>query len=244
MSNLAVGIYEQILDEQLKDLLDANPDLKPVLRKIDDELAPHIYLQFVGKLLTQALQITKKELRISLINRMLELLGETDGLDYLQRCRLLSDEKNLLTEVRNSVKEYARPETPLSSSALLTGQGIDTPLEHELRAEMLTADRVDVLISFIKWSGLRLLMPLSNGWLKKMSPFALYLRVTWGPEIPALLNGCQSKKYQCSNFLRYGWYSLACKSLLFRPKQWLFDRLHRICEYVTFRHDARIGMDC
>ena len=42
MRNLAVGIYEQILDEQLKGLLDANPDLKPVLRNIDDELAPHI----------------------------------------------------------------------------------------------------------------------------------------------------------------------------------------------------------
>ena len=53
------GCNSELLNnyEQLKDLLDANPDLKPVLRKIDDELAPHIYSQFVGKLLTQALQI-------------------------------------------------------------------------------------------------------------------------------------------------------------------------------------------
>jgi len=187
MSNLAVGIYEQILDEQLKDLLDANPDLKPVLRKIDDELAPHIYSQFVGKLLTQALQITKKELRISLINRMLELLGETDGLDYLQRCRLLSDEKNLLTEVRNSVKEYARPETPLSSSALLTGQGIDPPLEHELRAEMLTADRVDILISFIKWSGLRLLMPAFERMAKENVPVRIISTSYMGASDPSAL---------------------------------------------------------
>ena len=187
MSNLAVGIYEQILDEQLKDLLDANPDLKPVLRKIDDELAPHIYSQFVGKLLTQALQITKKELRISLINRVLELLGETDGLDYLQRCRLLSDEKNLLTEVRNSVKEYARPETPLSSSALLTGQGIDPPLEHELRAEMLTADRVDILISFIKWSGLRLLMPAFERMAKENVPVRIISTSYMGASDPSAL---------------------------------------------------------
>ncbi len=68
-NNLAVGIYEKILDEELKELLDANSDLKPVLRKIDDELAPHMYAQFVGKLLVQALHITKKELRVTLINR-------------------------------------------------------------------------------------------------------------------------------------------------------------------------------
>jgi HKD family nuclease len=49
--------------------------------------------------------------------------------------------------------------TPLDISALLTGQGGDPPLEHELRTEMASADRVDMLVSFIKWSGLRLLMP-------------------------------------------------------------------------------------
>ena len=129
---LAVGIYERVVDEELKGLLDANQDIKPILRRIDDELAPHIYAQFVAQLVTTALQITQKELRAPLVNRLLELLAQTDGLEYLHRRKLLTDDKTLLTEVRSSLseKEAPRPETPLSTSALLTGQGIDPSLEH------------------------------------------------------------------------------------------------------------------
>jgi len=159
MSSLPVGIYEKVLDEELQELLDLHPDLKPILRKLDDEELPQVYAQFVGNLLSKALHVAKKDERLSLINRLLELLAATDGLDYVKRHTLLSTKKNLLTEIRQTDKEHVRPETPLSTSALLTGQGIDPPLEHELRAEMLTADRVDILISFIKWSGLRLLEP-------------------------------------------------------------------------------------
>lgn len=194
MSNLAVGIYEQVLDEELKELLDANPDLKPVLRKIDDELAPHMYAQFVEKLLAQALHITKKELRVSLINRLLELLSDTDGLNYLQRRRLLYDEKNLLMEIRKSAKEFKRPETPLSTSTLLTGQGLDPPLEHELRAEMLTADRVDILISFIKWSGLRLLMPAFDRLAQENIPVRIISTSYMGVSDPAALEWLSKQK--------------------------------------------------
>ena len=193
MNNLAVGIYEKILDEELKELLDANPDLKPVLRKIDDELAPHMYAQFIGQLLAQVLHITKKELRVTLINRLLEILGKTDGLDYLQRHRLLSGEKNLLTQISSAGRKYARPGTPLSTSTLLTGQGIDPPLEHELRAEMLTADRVDILISFIKWSGLRLLMPAFERLAKEGVPVRIISTSYMGASDPAALEWLASQ---------------------------------------------------
>ena len=53
----------------------------------------------------------------------------------------------------------SRPETPLSESSLFTGSPSDPQLVHELLQEMPSADGVDVLVSFIKWSGLRLLMP-------------------------------------------------------------------------------------
>lgn len=159
MSELPQGIYERLLDEDLKAILDSHPELKPVLRGIDDESSPHTYSQFIGQLVNQALRIAKKEDRIPILNRLVDLLSATDGLDFLARKRLLLEEKNLLTEVRGLNASFKRPETPLSTSTLLTGLGLDPPLEHELRAEMQTADSVDILVSFIKWSGLRLLMP-------------------------------------------------------------------------------------
>ncbi|QBG48143.1 DUF3427 domain-containing protein [Verrucomicrobia bacterium S94] len=187
MHNLALGIYEQVLDEELRELLDAHPDLKPVLRKIDDEEAPQVYAQFVGQVLGKALRVAKKNQRVDIINRLLELLSATDGLDYVQRHAVLADDKNLLTEVKSSPVAFTRPKTPLSTSALLTGQGMDPPLEHELRAEMLTADRVDILISFIKWSGLRLLMPAFERLAKENIPVRIISTSYMGASDPVAL---------------------------------------------------------
>lgn len=193
MSGLPVGVYEKLLDEELKELLDRNPDLKPVLRKIDDEESPQFYAQFVGNLLSKALQIAKKDKQTQIVNRLIELLSETDGLDYVRRHRLLRDDKNLLTEVRKSQKSLTRPQTPLSTSALLTGQGIDPPLEHELRSEMLTADRVDILISFIKWSGLRLLMPAFERLAQENIPVRIISTSYMGASDPTALEWLAQK---------------------------------------------------
>ena len=156
---LPQGLYEQLLDEELQQRLTAAPELRAILRQIDDEAAPHAYAQFVNQLLRQALRIVNPEERVPLLNRLIELLAAQEGLDYLARRRLLSSKQSVLTEVAPAQGMLPRPVTPLNSSALLTGQGVDPPLEHELRAEMASADRVEILVSFIKWSGLRLLMP-------------------------------------------------------------------------------------
>lgn len=159
MSELKTGLYERPLDQELADLLSAHPELKATLRKIDDEAAPHLYAQFVGHLVHQALRIEQPNQRIALINRLIELLSQTDGLGFLQRKQLLQRDESLLLELNTEVKTTNRPSSPLYTSTLHTGQGTDPPLEHELRAEMETADSVDILVSFIKWSGLRLLLP-------------------------------------------------------------------------------------
>ena len=159
MSELELGIYERLLDSELSDALTANPELVTILRKVDDEAAPHTYSQFIAQLLKQALRSINPDTRIPLLNQIIDLLAATDGLEYITRNRLLSERKNLLTEINQSTTSLPRPQTPLTTSALLTGLGTDPALEHELRAEMATADRVDILVSFIKWSGLRLLRP-------------------------------------------------------------------------------------
>jgi superfamily II DNA or RNA helicase/HKD family nuclease len=50
-----------------------------------------------------------------------------------------------------------RPAVPLSRPALLTNAPSDPKLGAELRAELTTADRVDLLCAFVKWYGLRVL---------------------------------------------------------------------------------------
>ncbi|GAA4359888.1 DEAD/DEAH box helicase [Paeniglutamicibacter cryotolerans] len=54
-------------------------------------------------------------------------------------------------------REMLRPQTPLDSAALLTNSREDPQLAAELKAELSSADRVDLLCAFIKWQGIRLL---------------------------------------------------------------------------------------
>jgi superfamily II DNA or RNA helicase/HKD family nuclease len=50
-----------------------------------------------------------------------------------------------------------RPDTPMALGCLLAGTRLDPSLVSQLRKELASADRVDILCSFIKWSGLRIL---------------------------------------------------------------------------------------
>ncbi|MBU1240455.1 NgoFVII family restriction endonuclease, partial [Myxococcota bacterium] len=111
--NLPVGLYEQLLDDELQQLIISHPELRAVLLQIDDESAPHAYTQFVSMLLEQALRIVQKEERVPLLNRLIDLLAAKDGLEYLQRRRLFSSDKPLLIEVTNQKSTQLRPVTPL-----------------------------------------------------------------------------------------------------------------------------------
>ncbi len=165
ITKLAPGLYEQLLDADLSDALSAHPELKAVLGKLDDEDSPHAYSQFISHLLSHALRTRKPEERLPLVNRLITLISAADGLDYLQRKTLLATPAPLLLSLQSPAPgqdtaiPLSRPETPLTTSSLLTGARHDPQLEHELRQEMATADRVDILVSFVKWSGLRLLQP-------------------------------------------------------------------------------------
>jgi len=55
------------------------------------------------------------------------------------------------------VRSAIRPAIPLSDAALLTNAPNEPSLGAEIRAELETADQVDLLCAFVKWHGLRVL---------------------------------------------------------------------------------------
>jgi hypothetical protein len=60
------------------------------------------------------------------------------------------------TDLDLHLKEIT-PYTRLIHSELFTGGNSGTTLESELRKEILSSDKIDLLVSFIKWKGIRIL---------------------------------------------------------------------------------------
>ena len=163
MASLRQGIYEALLDEELNSILQRHPELRSVFGKLDPEEEPARYSSFLSRLLEKALRLEDDPAtRLRLCNEIVERIAANPTTQFLQGNRLIAADKPLLLEI--TPPNYAqggipRPETALVESSLFTGSPADPQLVHELGREMRSADSVDVLVSFIKWSGLRLLMP-------------------------------------------------------------------------------------
>lgn len=144
-------------------MLFKHPELRTVFGKIDTEEQPARYAAFVARVLEQALrEEPDPERRRALCNHVLEQVAKEPGRNHLEGHRLVSDQKPLLLEItppHYGSSGIPRPHTPLAESTLFTGSPQEPQLGHELLEEMRSADGVDILVSFIKWSGLRLLLP-------------------------------------------------------------------------------------
>jgi superfamily II DNA or RNA helicase/HKD family nuclease len=160
---LPFGIYDKLIDEGLREALSRHPELRSILGKIDPEEEPFRYSAFIGKVVEQALrEKTDPSTRLELCNRLISVLAGNAGLDHLDKHRLVDLDKPVLLEItppHMGSPGIPRPQTSVSESSLFTGSPNEPQLAHELAEEMRSADQVDILVSFIKWTGLRLLMP-------------------------------------------------------------------------------------
>lgn len=159
---LSEGIYDALLDDGLKGVLLRHPELRSVFGKLDPEEEPTRLAAFVGKVLENALRVeTDSETRFRLCNELVDSICAAPSREFLAANKLVNQSKRLLLEITPTNYEkpgVARPQTSMVESSLFTGSPSDPQLVHELVREMQSAERCDLLVSFIKWSGLQLLL--------------------------------------------------------------------------------------
>ncbi|MEL4503653.1 DUF3427 domain-containing protein [Luteococcus sp. H138] len=155
MSESAVqpGLYESLVTRALANQLDQT-DLQAELRDVDAADQPDVLARHLAAALRRRLPKNPEE-RISVVNQLLGLLQDPDEEPVAPIRQLL----RLSPEARPGIQAVTerRPNTPLSEVALLTNAPGEPGLGHELRAELASADSVDLLCAFVQWHGLRFL---------------------------------------------------------------------------------------
>lgn len=172
---LTEGIYEEIINGKLKNELD-NLDIDTYeigKETMDTEEARKILASYISSVTRRALKYVREETsddqsllkQIQTCNEIINLLStHLDEEEF--RLMKIDESGEVLTSLyskMNSTKairksDIIRPVTPISQSSLFTGSSYEPNMLGELKKEILTADRIDMLVSFIKWSGLRCIL--------------------------------------------------------------------------------------
>lgn len=166
------GIYEELVTKLINfkiNELDKNTfQVKKI--SIDKAEAALLLSQHIGKTIRHAFTLIKGEdvieTQIEIANKIILFLKDELKKEAFEDDLIETEGKILkavftkvdahFTDLDLHLKEIT-PYTRLIHSELFTGGNSGTTLESELRKEILSSDRIDLLVSFIKWKGIRIL---------------------------------------------------------------------------------------
>ncbi len=151
---LTEGLYELLHTSSLERRLRAVPQLHSTSERIDSGSSPEALSRHVAHTVKQVLMGLDASDRVAKVNELLAVIDPANPvIAGPQQLRSLHSPDTLTR------RRLRRPMTNLSDSALLTNGKDDPNLAAEIRTEIESADTVDLLCAFIKWTGIRLLEP-------------------------------------------------------------------------------------
>lgn len=164
------GLYEQIINKLLNnELLKSNKI--STTAPIDGAEASKVLAKYIAEVVEKGLDSivdnggdinSQVKLANSIISEIITRTqeGSFDDMmvsDRAEQLLALFDKKNNIFAL-NEKSEIIRPETSIAQSSLFTGAVHEPQMYTELKKEILSCNRIDMLVSFIKWSGLRLII--------------------------------------------------------------------------------------
>ena len=165
-------LYEQVINTALNHELSEISDACKSVAPIDKAEVSKVLAQYLADVVQTGLENVADNggdisTQISLANQIVPLIQtiiqEADfaALSIDQRSEqllaLLREQAPQLA-VDKTVTDLSRLETSIAQSSLFAGAIHEPHMYTEFKKEIISANRIDMLVSFIKWSGLRLLM--------------------------------------------------------------------------------------
>ena len=165
---LAAGLYESLLTARLEEILAQLPaELVPSRAALNNAESEDRVSRHIARLVAQTIrafpETERAQRAVRLAADVLGHLEESSGPDLglvvqapLEPGAVLHSILRRLPDGTPEVVE--RPLTPLLDTTVLTNAPGEPVLGHETRAEIPSSDGIDVLMAFIRWSGVRTLM--------------------------------------------------------------------------------------
>ena len=164
------GLYEQIINKGLETEL-ASTDKLSTTAPIDSAEASKVLAKYIAEVVEKGLDNVADNggdvhAQVALANRIISTivhetkeneLGEMTVAEQAAQLLSLFDKKNSILAL-NEKAAIIRPETSIAQSSLFTGAIHEPQMFTELKKEIISCNRIDMLVSFIKWSGLRLII--------------------------------------------------------------------------------------
>ena len=164
---LPPGLYDHPLSAAIQQALASTPDNLHELQSLDSAEAPQRLARYLRQLCEIALaslpEAQRQQQQLALVNQIVGFLQQHSA--AISAGDLLHPSARLLQELRDTPllpneSPLARPLIPLADGTLLINAPSEPSVGLALQAEVPSADRIDLLCAFIKWSGLRLLQPV------------------------------------------------------------------------------------
>ena len=187
---LSSGIYEQIINTRIStELSKLDPDQYDIqLESLDADDARRILTVYISYVIQQGLHYIRDSFpaskdrdsllaQIKLCNDIVsEVALHTNEPDFednqiLEKGEILTSLYHKLNSARaiagKNNQKVVRPETSIVENALFTGSKNEPSMLSELKKEIMSSDQVDLLVSFIKWSAIRPLLPELEAFTKR-----------------------------------------------------------------------------
>lgn len=166
------GLYEQVINTKLRSELAEIPQARKETAPIDRAEASRVLSQYLADIVQKGLDNVLDNggdiaAQVALTNQIVTLIQTSTQEADFAALSVAEQAEQLLALLREAdprlvagktAADLTRPETSMARSSLFTGAVHEPQMYTELKKEIASADRIDMLVSFIKWSGLRLIM--------------------------------------------------------------------------------------
>ena len=158
------GIYEQVINKAIEAEL-ANGSKITRTEKIDSAESSKVLSSYVAEIVEKSLEYLKDSgydtrEQIDFVNKIIESTicnGEMAVSDRAELLLAILEKKDNVAALDDKA-EIVRPVTSLARSSIFTGAKNEPQMYTELKKEIVSCNRIEMIVSFIKWSGLRLLI--------------------------------------------------------------------------------------